>query len=489
MKHPTPIAARFDTPEALLKEKANDQFRLIEAKGASGLVARSIRSTLRLDDLPLNSSLGSCVFWAMPLETLATCVQRPSYSEHLNDPDVYPILHDSASRDEIETGKFKFIWDAGWHPQMYFRMEEGMMMKPIDGRWTQSVALTNHFSLKALHWYCFTLVWDRQKDRYAIYANGIRIAKNNHFPDPSGVIPGPLFNIKTLYAGSPSLALRDFAFYDRSLEESEIRAISEDSPLLDRIEQQRLRSVYEGRSLTPFSFTPDSAWQKRWYLSLQEPKHMENFYAQGNTKAADITEDGLLIETPFIDQPMRYRKDDDLNQIYLWTRERFEGNLYLKFQFKPMRHGGLSLLCLQSSGMQREDFMADYPLRTTGSMRMVHLEDVRNYHWEFFREMNDTRNDLASHALLKNPWLRPLAFACQASLIELHKWHTLEFVQEGARLRGAIDGQTIFDATDSAENNNGPILDSGRIALRCMIRSKILYRRLEVWNQAKFREL
>ena len=60
----------------------------------------------------------------------------------------------------------------------------------------------------------------------------------------------------------------------------------------------------------------------------------------------------------------------------------------------------------QASGMQREDFMKEYPLRTNGSMSTVHSEDVRNYHWEFFREMNDTRNDVCSHGCSeKVPWL------------------------------------------------------------------------------------
>ena len=463
-------------------------FRSIEKDGRKGLVATSIRSRLKLSGLGLNSEKGCCVFWALPLETLSTRAGRPKHDMHLPDPESYPLLSDAIERDRLSDGRFKFAWHAGWHPQMYLRLERGLSIEPVDESWTQAVASTNHITLKQNCWYCFAVVWNRATNRYAIYANGVKIAANNAFPDPSGVTPAPLFDIEALYSGHPCFAMGDFLFYNHDLHELELRALAENGGIADTDETRRLKTTYEGESLPPFLYSPGNDWDCRWNLSLDEPEHLTRFYIQGNQGAPSITDEGLLIETPHIDQPMRYYKHDDINQVYLWTQERFEGDLYLKFEFKPLLHGGLSLLCLQSSGMQREDFMEDYPLRTTGSMAMVHLEDVRNYHWEFFREMNDTRNDRASHALLKNPWLHGLAFACQPNLIELDQWHTLEFLQEGERLRGAIDNLQIFDVRDSPNTNNGPILNCGRIALRCMIRSKILYRNLEVWNRSQFEE-
>ncbi len=461
-------------------------FRTIDCSGARGLLAESIRSRIELGGLGLSSEKGSVVFWALPLETLASRGERPKHDLHLLNPATYPLLADRDSQQSLGDGIFKFAWDGGWHPQMYFRMETGLMIEPIDGRWSQAVATTNHITLYERSWYCFALVWNRSENRYAVYANGVRIAINNAFPDPSGTITASDGSIDTLFSGHPCFAFRDFRFFDQDLDEAAISSLTESGGLADPEETKRLKRLCEGEGLEPFSFTPEADWSCRWQLSLREPEHLDRFYVQGNQQAPRIVEEGLLIETPYIDQPMRYYKHDDVNQVYLWTHERFQGDLYLKFQFKPLVHGGLSLLCLQASGMQREDFMADYPLRTSGSMATVHLEDVRNYHWEFFREMNDTRNDRASHGLIKNPWLHPLAFACLPGLIALKEWHSLEFLQEGSCLRGAIDGMELFNVTDSPTNNNGPILDCGRIALRCMIRSKILYRNLEIWNREKF---
>jgi len=178
---------------------------------------------------------------------------------------------------------------------------------------------------------------------------------------------------------------------------------------------------------------------------------------------------------------------NDHEQVYLWTKQHFEGHLALEFEFMPRQHNGLSLLMLQASGMQREDFMADYPLRTTGAMNMVFMENVRGYHWEFFREMDDTRNDVASSALIKQPWQRPLAYYCLNRQLALHEWHRVQFVQEGPRLRGAIDGELVFDVTDDPFAHTGGFYQCGHIAIRCMTKTKNFYRNLKIHTRSPFR--
>jgi hypothetical protein len=108
----------------------------------------------------------------------------------------------------------------------------------------------------------------------------------------------------------------------------------------------------------------------------------------------------------------------------------------------------LSLLLTQASGLQGEDFMADYPRRTTGSMSMVCWENIRNYHWEYYREVPDVPAGSASSGLIKNPWTTPLAYRCEPKPTAQQQWHRLEFLQEGKRLRGAIDGTLVFDVED-----------------------------------------
>ena len=132
--------------------------------------------------------------------------------------------------------------------------------------------------------------------------------------------------------------------------------------------------------------------------------------------------------------------------------------------------------------MQREDFIADHPPRTSGSMGTIITDNVRNYHWEFFRRTGDVRADLGTQVLVKNPWLRPLGMATLDRLA-VDQWHRLLFVQEGARIRAAIDGRWVFDVHDDPLNNTGPVFNFGRIGLRLMYQTRMRFRDLKIWNR------
>jgi len=72
-------------------------------------------------------------------------------------------------------------------------------------------------------------------------------------------------------------------------------------------------------------------------------------------------------------------------------------------------------------------------------------------------------------------------------MTRMYLWYRLDYVQEGERLRGAIDGVTVMDVIDDGFSNNGPVLLNGRIALRCMMRTDMTFRDLAVWNRPHFK--
>lgn len=53
---------------------------------------------------------------------------------------------------------------------------------------------------------------------------------------------------------------------------------------------------------------------------------------------------------------------------------------------------------------------------------------------------SQNRNDVASQVLMKNPYLKPMAYQAQSESITINEWHTLRFLHEVNRLLGAIDG-------------------------------------------------
>jgi hypothetical protein len=59
-----------------------------------------------------------------------------------------------------------------------------------------------------------------------------------------------------------------------------------------------------------------------------------------------------LIETPDVTFE---RKNRD-QQVYIWSNQTFEGNIYVEFEWMSLKPGGLSLLMVHASGMARETF-------------------------------------------------------------------------------------------------------------------------------------
>ncbi len=167
----------------------------------------------------------------------------------------------------------------------------------------------------------------------------------------------------------------------------------------------------------------------------------------------------------------------------MWSNKTFEGNIYIEYEWQALKPNGLSLLMFHASGMTREDFMADYPKKTSGRMTTVHSENVRNYHWEYFREMNDVRNDVGTAFSRKNPFEFRNAFASLAKPYTKNEWHKLQLVQNDGTIRGAIDGVTVLEINDNSWSNTGCVLNYGHIAIRCMVHSKMLFRNLKVYTE------
>jgi hypothetical protein len=76
-----------------------------------------------------------------------------------------------------------------------------------------------------------------------------------------------------------------------------------------------------------------------------------------------------------------------------------------------------------------------------------------------------------------------MGYSTREGRYDLNKWHRVQFLQEGHRLRCAIDGDNVLDLRDNAFGNNGPVLNAGRVAIRVMARSQIAFRNLRVFNR------
>jgi len=87
---------------------------------------------------------------------------------------------------------------------------------------------------------------------------------------------------------------------------------------------------------------------------------------------------------------------------------------------------------------------------------------------------------------MKNPFLYPLCFGSWSTTVDHELWYKLQFLRIDNKLLGSINGTIMLAFTGDGFNNNRPVYDFGRIAIRCLLHSELLFRNLKVYNQSKF---
>ncbi|HXH50150.1 MAG TPA: DUF1961 family protein [Terriglobia bacterium] len=449
--------------------------RYIEHGGRRGLHFTSIRGRAGLPRHTVAARKGSVVFWVLPLQEISPQAHNPAHEQSNPFYKNFVFLTDREAVEDLAAANFCLFQATDWYPALTARFGN-------DDRWGHPIAKAsaNYFEFLPHNWYQITATWDRDKGDFRVYANGILVAASNAFaPTPgAGDSPAP-----TVYFGNPGYAMGQIDFFDQILTPAQIQSLFvKNGGRTDTDLQRTLETRYTGNHLSPFSppAMKGDGWVERKKLSLTDSAQDAEFFHQGCGPCLRYNSEGLRITTPSLEAHFRQTGKYDLTRMYLWTRDVFQGDLHVTAEFKIHQHGGLALWMFQAAGMQGEDFLNDYQLRSDGSMQVVCWEDVRNYHWEFYREMVDTRNDLVSHAVIKNPWFCPVAFQMENRQWELDRWYRVTFLQEDNRLRGAIDDVTIFDVRDNGLTNNGPVMRQGRVALRLMMRSDMTFRNLEI---------
>lgn len=463
-------------------ESIHGPVRVLELHGRNGINPTSIHSTIRLNGgHTINEPKGTLLLWFFALEDLAASFLAGHMKIDNEFFASYPFLSDY----EIPRNSYEANFNFEWNRFNEFRAKffKGNIYPSLKGfepphkAWVQAVPF-NYF--QKFRWYQLAVTWDDQAKSASLFVNGILIGKSDVFNkdfhrDRCG---------QTLYAGCPAICHGEIEFHATALSGADIyKSYRAGATDFDEAIERELKHKFSGTELQPFTFTPDAEWTKQFDVDFQNPvEQIKEFYVQGqvdSVKPAGHTE-GLLIETP--DVP--YGTPDAFpKQVYIWSNKIFEGNVYVEFEWKSLRPGGLSLLMIHASGMTREDFMADYPKKTSGVMQTVHEENVRNYHWEYYREMTDVRNDVGTAFSRKNPFAYRIGFGSSPEPFAPEVWHKAQIVQHEGQIRGAIDGKILLEIDDSSRNNSGCILNYGHIAIRCMVHTKMVFRNLKVFTQ------
>ncbi|MFM2092187.1 MAG: hypothetical protein RLZZ127_2676 [Planctomycetota bacterium] len=449
--------------------------RRVVHRGRAGVLLTDVFGGIVLGPHHLEAPRGTLVLWVMALEDLHPA--HMTEGQHLSVPDSqeFTLFSDRPTVKDSRASQCALVWTSHWTPALHLKRGPGHAYQAFKAG--NGHATAGHFPFHGRRWYQLAYAWDAAAARHRLYANGVLVGAN----DAGATVLACPATGRDLCVGSTMFATGDVAGYADELDAGALAALyaaeatDRDPALLAELERH-----YQGRGLDRLRGDESAGWREDLALGLTDPGDLRQFLVQGCAEAPRITAEGLRITTT-PKNPAHDFSILDLNHVYLWSRRWFEGDhLHLRYEFSNRRAGGLSLLMMQCSGMQREDAIACHRPRTNGTMKTVCWEDVRNYHWEYLREMDDVRNDLASHAMLKNPWQLPLGFAIHGPRYEPGSWHRLDWLQEGDRIRCAIDGDVVIDARDRPDIGQGPVLSGGRFAIRCMTRTDIVIRDLRV---------
>ncbi|AOS44325.1 hypothetical protein Verru16b_01386 [Lacunisphaera limnophila] len=469
-----PLAGDFLSTPANRPAVVAGPYRFVDIAGRRGYQPLSLSTSLQIPCAVQQGERGSFTLWVSPLETLT--VSPPLEHVARKDPhwQRYALLSDGLPGNDPAKSVFAWYWQSQWHPQMIAKFKQGAAGNTAADFGVTPYVPVEHLPLRRGTWYQLVFTWDKPASRFRVYVNGILCATTSYpfHCDPAG---------DTLYLGNTAMAFAGFEAEAEEISAAEIARRYDADPTTKSVAvNDELRRLFTVQPAQPADWQPGPGWNFAYDRALTGSGDFTGWHQQGCMqepfvlKERKITPEGLLLQTP-----------DAVNtesRVYFWSPDVFEGDLAVEFEFRPEQTTGLALLVVQASGMQREDFLADHLPRTSGSMDTIIADRVRNYHWEYFRHAVDVRGDLATQVLVKNPWMRPLAMSSQAPLA-LNEWHRLLFVQEGNRLRGAIDGVWVFDMMDDPDTHSGPVLDRGRVALRLMYGTKMRFRNLKIWNR------
>lgn len=458
--------------------------REIELHGRRGLNALSTKTVITLPDPghTLNRSKGSLTFWILALEDFTYFFEPAHLPKHEPDYGLHPLLTDHPALRRVEKASFYLAGRNFWFRPIIYKFSR---TDPDDEFWNCHGQRAAHgpddFHFQPENWYQIGLSWNHESATCCLYANGIRLTDGvEHVPqfvDPAN---------PSLHTGCPLFAMGELAFYDEELTGRQFQEIhAAEATHVNKELLQKLKQTYEPDSLEEFAWDIDDNYRKELDLSLTEQAHLDQFHIQGDKKAPQVTDDGILVETPVpTSPPFHFFNDPEMaanSQVFLHTRQTFEGDIAFELDFMSLKAEGLGFVMIHSSGMQREDYMEDYPLRTTGAMNMTFGENVRNYHWEFYRDMDGIRKDRTTSLFFKNPRLCARAYQALPEWLPLNTWHTLRLIQDGRRFRGGINNDTIFDFTENPLDRSGGTYTFGHFSLRTMFKSKLLWRNLRIY--------
>jgi len=463
--HLKPLGAQTftlsDSPEIHIE----GPHKFVTINNITGLQVTSLHTNAWFETTALSADEGSISMWMSPLEDI-------DKSHSVQGSLVYPLIANKPQTVNDDSTQFSIYYQGTGYPRLIARFTDGSFWGQMDYGLSPFVYAESLKLFKG-QWYHIVVNWNKKQKMLNMFINGELVGHN--FSAKSFADAGT-----KLFVGNPLMVISNVSFDKKMLSEQEIeKAYNSVRPASNKIADSAIQAVVRPVDNGPAGQL-DNSWKKVYSCDFNKPADLEGWTFQTGDKYRDkftlnVSSDGLLWKTPDIIHTE--------SRGYLWCPYYVEGDLCIEYEFQLLSPKGLALVIMCASGTRGEDIIRDQGLKKTGSMADMN-GNYRNYHWEYIRRVEAMRTDVETQYVNKNPWGKSLFVGCTKRL-EQNKWIKIRFMKTGNRLSGEMDGQKIFDVEDTGFDNNGPLLNSGRIVLRQMYATSMKYRNFKVYQKEK----
>ncbi len=444
--------------------KIEGSHRYIKIAGITGLCVSSLKTKAFIETSAFQSDRGTVSFWMSPLENID---KAPDVGSSL----IYPFISDGFPPSSVDRCSFSFYYQGTHYPRVIARFTDGSFWRQMDfgiAPFVYAEALPLHKD----QWYYFVMTWDKSAETLVMYING-ELVGHNFSAEAFKQVKNKIF------IGNPLMVISRLKIQPELLSREEIqREYRSIRPETNWISDNTVQAIVVPQNNSVLDFHLDNSWEKAYECSFTNKTDLDAWIFQTGDIYKDkfkleVTDAGLLWETPNIIHTE--------SRGYLWCPVVIEGDQCIEFEFQLLSPKGLALLIMNASGLQGEDIIKDQGLRKTGSMNDMN-SNYRNYHWEYVRRVEAMRTDVETQYVNKNPWGKTLYVGC-IPRIEQNRWIKIRFIKIGNKLCGSLNGKTVFEVEDNAYANNGPVLNAGRVVLRQMYNTSMIYRNFVIYRK------
>ncbi len=442
--------------------------RFVEIAGITGLHISSLNTKAFVKTLALNSEKGTVSFWMSPLEDMAKSYPAGNSPQLMS----YPLLSDKFPPREADNCNFSVYYMGAWYPRVIGRFTQGGIWKHMDYGLAPFV-YAEDLPLQKGQWYQLTITWNKPDETLILYINGQMMGHNyfaKNFMNTEG----------RLYIGNPLMVVSQLKILGNALTSDQIKQeYLSLRPKRNELADEMIQKISTLQKLAP-EMKLDNSWKKIYECKFNQPSDLDAWKFQ----TGDLFYDKFKLEVA--NGELYWETPDTIHtqsRSYLWCPVILEGDCYVEYEFQVVSPKGLALLIMYASGIQGEDVIVDHGLKKSGSMDDM-LSSYRNYHWEYVRRVEAMRTDVETQYVSKNPWGKSLYIGC-VPRFEQNRWYKIRLVKVGNLLHGSLDGKTVFDLTDNAYDNNGPVFNSGRVVLRQMYHTAMRYRNFVVFKKTE----